>query len=1133
MITFLIDRAKRHWQVLSTVLLGVVVSTAFLASGPIVVNTVINFALLSKLRASLGENGTLFLSTYNSQGEIGYDEINKEIYEIIEPNIGKLPLFVSSTASPWVYPWQDGVIVADERINFRSYSGVDERITFKSGGWPEDRNNDPETIRAIVSEQMAAAYSLVVGDQLPISEKINETQPSYWVEITGVYQMIEASDPYWLIQANPLAPTNNRYLAEFGVILPTEDYFLNTIALFPRSNFQQTWLAIINPAAIHSDNITAMIAGIESIRSSLTELEPKVAFDTNLDKFLEDFNLHASEIIPPLYLIIGEVLFLGLYYVTMVAALSVRQVEGELSIIVSRGADFSQLLRIQLFDVLLICATAFLLGPILAYGLIFSLARIGPLADLSQVDWIVRLPAASWKAAGISVLACFTALIVPVIPILRGSIVHYHQKITRRNTSPWWHRYYVDILLLLIGLIAIWRFSLYQSISGINADKFDWLLLLAPLVLLIGSAAFLLRIFPVVYKFLAYLGAQGRGLTAVLALWHTARDPIHATKLILLFTLAIALGVLSTGLNATLSSSETERARYSTGGEARLSFESFISPSTIDSMPQFSTKSLVWRGNGRANVRSYRNIPEFSILAIEPLSFASVAQFRTDFSEDYIGYVLGQLIVDPENLPVSKIPLPGEPTNLGVWIVDPYPERSELDILEYVYLRAKIQSAEGQISIVDFELIPEVPGTEQNPETISKPVADGIRWYQNFPFISNENIDDLEEFTKEPPQHPTWRYFEAPLPQYAEQAYPLSLHSLWIKIRGVPSESGNNTPSQGPLIMDDLSIKDSSDNQQVFEGFEELKTIWQTESTLSLASFSRHELTHSGEASMRLYLGSSSPSNWMVLSPAQSTRLNFIPVLVSPYFLEMTELNVGDKFSAFINGTSLILEIKNTVNYFPTMYESGDEGFVIMSRDALLVELNRASRIPVNINEIWLRVDESQETPILSNLFPQARQTWEVTAEKLRFKTDPLTLGLRSVIYLGYSITFFLGLVGFSTHFFLSTKKRSSMYGILRSLGLSTNQLYRSLVLEQLLIILSGLGLGIVLGNFLNRLILPGIPISFADVPAIPPFFPHADWKSILNLILLLLFGFLITLVIGTYFLWRQKLHQVLRVEEE
>lgn len=79
MIPFLINRARRYWQVLSTLILGVLISAAFLACGPLIVNTVMNFALPHKLRSTLDENGTAYLSTYNNKGENVYRQINSEV----------------------------------------------------------------------------------------------------------------------------------------------------------------------------------------------------------------------------------------------------------------------------------------------------------------------------------------------------------------------------------------------------------------------------------------------------------------------------------------------------------------------------------------------------------------------------------------------------------------------------------------------------------------------------------------------------------------------------------------------------------------------------------------------------------------------------------------------------------------------------------------------------------------------------------------------------------------------------------------------------------------------------------------------------------------------------------------------
>ncbi len=1111
-------------------MLGVLISTALLASGPIVVNTVVNFALPYKLRSTIADNGIIYLNAYSNLGAAANNELDSKVHESLQSNIIGLDPILHTKASPWLFPWEDGLLVTDERINLRYYSGIREKIHFIDGTWPGISNSENGIVHAAISKQMATVYSLKTGDLLGVSIRNNEAEPSFFIQISGIYQARDASDTFWLIQNNPFQSNNSRYLSEFGLILPEENFIFQTELLFPSSNVQLSWLGIIQPHSVNRGTTSEIIRGIDSVKLELNRFEYKVSLETNLDNFLEEFDVQASSIIPPIYLMIGEVVFLGLYFVLMVAALSIRQVEGELSTLTSRGANFRQLLGFQIFDALLICTAALIAGPILAYGFVFGLEKIGPLAEINQSDWIIRIPSASWLAAGICVLACFTALLIPIVPILRSSVILYKQKIARRKTLPWWQRYYLDLMILAVGLIATWRLSLYGSISGITLGKIDWLLLLAPLLLLIGSAAVFLRLAPIIFNAIAYAVARGRGVTTALALWQTARDPVHVIRLILLLTLTMALGVLSTGLNATLNLSESERARYATGGEARISFDNFISPSQVESLPQVTHTSAVWRGDGRANVRTYRNIPDFSILAIEPLSFATVAQFRPDYSDDYIGFVLGQLLVDPNQLPVSTIPLPGEPSHFGVWMVNPFPARTEVDIMEYVLMRAKIQTAEAETSIVDLKLVPNSKGTVNGNDEDADIIGESLPG--SLPDLQ-ETTDGLQSENSLLPQEPTWRYFEAELPDYNEYAYPLSLHSVWIRMRRIPADLGEFSSSQGPLIIDDLSTRDATGIQQVFEDFEELNTIWQTDSNLTLASYTKHDVAHSGEASMRLFIGQPDSSAWMVLSPAQTKKINALPILSSPAFLEMTGLKEGDTFAAFINGISILLEIKNTVNYFPTMYELENKGFVVVARDALLVELNRTSRNPVNFNEIWLRVDETQALPGLLDSFPDAMRTWELGAEKLLIKSDPLTLGLRSVIFLAYALTLVLSLVGFITYFYLSAIRRKSIFGILRSFGLSTTQLYSALIIEQLVVILSGLAIGIALGGLLNRMILPGLPVSFADVPAIPPFIPQADWLSVFNLISIIITGLAISLAIGGALLMRLNLHQVMRTGEE
>jgi len=103
----------------------------------------------------------------------------------------------------------------------------------------------------------------------------------------------------------------------------------------------------------------------------------------------------------------------------------------------------------------------------------------------------------------------------------------------------------------------------------------------------------------------------------------------------------------------------------------------------------------------------------------------------------------------------------------------------------------------------------------------------------------------------------------------------------------------------------------------------------------------------------------------------------------------------------------------------------------------------------------------------------------------------------------------------------------------MRALGLSSRQLYGSIVLEQAVLILTGLALGTGLGVLLNQITLPRLPVSLADRPPIPPFVPRADWLAVGSLYLLLAVAFLVILGIVTALLWRARIHRILRIGQE
>jgi hypothetical protein len=645
----------------------------------------------------------------------------------------------------------------------------------------------------------------------------------------------------------------------------------------------------------------------------------------------------------------------------------------------------------------------------------------------------------------------------------------------------------------------------------------DWLLLLSPLTLLLGAATLLVRLAPPVLGFISRTISLGRGLPAPLAFWQTARNPNQFAGIVLLLTLANALGILAVGLNTTLDASEFERARYAVGGEIRLASDATtragqinpLSPANFQT-PAVENFSSVMRMEGTVDLKSYRSFPGFDLLAIDPVSFSRVTVYRGDFSEVPMGELLGNLLTREEAVP--GLALPGEPAEIGLWIAAPLDSESPIP----TFLDGN--SARGRVGYF-------IKILTQSGEAHLLPLIDS-----NPACMAIGVVIPPPKCAARP-----WVYFSTPLPDFSLSEFPLTIHSVWMRNR---AKAGGEMVSSVSLqiLVDDLSVKDKTGTITVVEAFEDPVEILQHElrypqSDLSIFTFTR-DAKHHGEASGKFLLNYSRILEYQGLIFNIADRDDApISALVSPKFLSATNLVVGDLVNGLAREQTILFEIKGVVNYFPTLYEEKEAGFMITSRKALLIRLGNETPFVINPNEIWLDIQAGASLDEIPT--QNVSQIWDTGTLRQVMKADPLALGLRSVTFLGYLLTTLISIIGFATHFTLSVRQRETSFGILRAMGLSPWQLYGSLALEQALIILTGLVLGAVLGAVLNQIILPGLPITLANQAPVPPFIPRSDWRPVGQVFATLAVVFTLTFGIATWALWRAKVHQALRIGQE
>jgi hypothetical protein len=1138
-MTFILRRASRHWQILLTLSLGVVLGTALLASGPLLVDTVTGMSLHLALRGSSVADGNLRLATSTQVDQAGFQALDSEIQALLRAALDEhLDYVARTTESKWMFPWLGGRLATDQRVNLRFYEGIQERVEYIAGQWPGGRpfgfaQGRPDVIQAVVSDGMARSFALRVGDRLPLSLRQDSAEPDVWIEVAGIVRPQNPLDPYWFGEFSPLASqVTQQGAARYSAIVPVDAFFPAVSSLFPRDKVELAWHALLRHQAFSTADIEPLQAKFTALNTKLDAFQPRVTPYTGVPDILVRFQRQLESIRVPLYVLVAEVMLLVLYYVTMVAALSMRQVEREFAVLRSRGTSGWQIARIQFVEALIILAVAFLSGPWLGAGLVKGLSS---LADVGQASWSLGLSQSAWLAASVGALACLAGLLLPLGPALQRSIVTHGQMMARSTQPPWWQRLYLDVFVLVGGLVLLWRLRLYGEMitGGPGGIRLDWLLLLSPVALLLGTATILLRVFPLVLRAVASLVARRPGLEGALALWQASRNPTHVTRLVLLLTLAIALGNLSNGLNSALDQSEYDRATYLAGNDLRLVSGRAVPLVDLQSAPGVLRLSGAWRGQGTLNLGSTQASPSFEILAIEPDSFASVTTYRRDFAEQDMDELSSRLVV-PEGEHPSLLPLPGQPAQFGLWLWGVPHDKAEMgssereidgdDDAERVGVMVKMQTAQGELFTARL----------QRPE-ISGPAALQTDYLTVKMTIGGRDVGVRIRIK---PDNKGWHYFEGSLPALPSSSFPLSLHSLWFENQA--TRLGEPTPKAVTLVVDDLTVVDAETQEsQVVEDFEgPIRTLFldimeRGSRYVGLFTALTSQVSRSGEWGQAVSIWFIRPQQAYALRLSQTWTKEPLPALANPAFMETTELTVGDVVRASVNATEIDFRIAGVVRYFPTMYEQLEAGYLVTSRDLLLALLNDMSQRPTNPNEVLIETDGSVTTASLSSMVPMLSQSWRAESVRETLKANPLALGLRGATFFGSALTILLSLVGFATHFYLSIRQREMLYGVMRAMGMSPRQLYSSIVLEQAVLILAGLALGTGLGVLLNQITMPRLPVSLGDQPPIPPFVPRADWLAVGGLYLGLALAFLVMLGIATALLWQARIHRVLRIGQE
>jgi putative ABC transport system permease protein len=518
------------------------------------------------------------------------------------------------------------------RTRFQFYAGIEDQVEIIAGHFPRPATDPQDVVEAMVTEPLAEELGLSVGDVFHVEDFTGGAQPmQVQVRLAAVIRLRDPESEFWFY-----AP----WFLDEAFSVPEETFFNSIVLTFVPAGAEFTWVANYDENAIDVTNARRVLAGLDVLRFNLTSQLGQLQFLTDFDNAIRDF-LAGTFVLRALLIVVGApVISIALYYIAITSRLIVEQQRAEIAVLKSRGSSNGQVFGLFLVQGLLIVGLAALLAPPLALPLAQLIGKATTFLAFTDPRVLpVTLHSAIYGYAAAAAALALWAILAPTARAARETIVTYRHGEARPARRSFVHRYYLDLVLLLLGGLGYRSLSRSGTIvarsesGGLVYDP----LLLTPIVLVAGAAFLALRGMPLLLRGLARLAALTDAVAPLVALGQVSRAPARYVGLILLLTFTLALGLFVASVAGTFDRNYGDQALYAAGADLRThEFDYDLATWRVRpldeylALPGVRAATPVLRRNliGRqAQIRA-----QGVLLAVDPATFAEAAWWRPDFA---------------------------------------------------------------------------------------------------------------------------------------------------------------------------------------------------------------------------------------------------------------------------------------------------------------------------------------------------------------------------------------------------------------------------------------------------------------------------------------------------------------------
>lgn len=568
---------KNKWMVLC-LLIGVIIATGMMSSIPQYTGGILQKVLTKDLEDyQIKTNiypGTYhiekdFFSIEAKDNKAEFESYNKTITEDFYNSINITPLYKVSTLS---YDFLQTEIISSylnkkitKNVVIKAMSDMDKHITMLHGHYPS-RVKSGDVYEVMITESAMKELDLKLDKEYIIIDITDEKLVPFKVKLVGIIASKSNNDTYWY---NGQTTFSESIFVDYSLFknefMRSDHYKLNSAQ----------WYAAFDYHKINLKNISNITSNLEFQIKWLSKSQGLSAKAPSLD-ILKKYDGRQKQLKTLLWVLQVPVMLMLIFYLFMVAQLTIEEEKNEIAVLKSRGSTRGQIFKSYFLESLILSLIALVFGPLIGLWLSkFLGSSNGFLNFVQRTKLPIYLDSNAYLYALIAIILFMNTMLIPAFFASKTSIVLFKQGKNKNQGKTLWKKYFIDLILIGISIYGIYSFRVRENLMNYNIGDvtdlpIDPLLFLISTFFILGVGLLFLRIYPYIIKFIFWIGKKIWSPSAYAVLLSVFRSGGKAQFLILFLIFTLSIGIFNAKAARTINTNNEEKIKYSIGADVTI-----------------------------------------------------------------------------------------------------------------------------------------------------------------------------------------------------------------------------------------------------------------------------------------------------------------------------------------------------------------------------------------------------------------------------------------------------------------------------------------------------------------------------------------------------------------------------------